>query len=464
MQKRDSKYAEGEGGNVFNRRWQSRRGLLVGAQAPEQQGIWSIEDSLNELSFLAQTAGIEPVGRATQRLKQVNPAHYLGKGKVEELVELKDELQYDVVLVDDELAPTQLRNLEREVGVPVIDRTALILLIFADRAHTKEGQLQVELAQYQYLLPRLAGQWTHLERQTGGLATRGGPGETQLETDRRMVRERIAELKKRLEGVRQHRAQYRKRRESAGLPVVALVGYTNAGKSTLFNALTTSSVLAENKLFATLDPTTRKVRLQGGQEVLFSDTVGFIQKLPASVVAAFRATLEELENADLLLHVVDITHAQAYEQSQAVNAVLDELELNDKPVVTALNKVDQAVSRDPGVEPVVERDAEIRQTLLDLSGVYPHGVLISARRGWGLERLLSVLGEVLEERWVELSVEIPYGRDELVALFHERGSVEEETYRPEGTRVRGKLPQHLAERYRTFSKGGGAAPAARESA
>lgn len=458
MEATEDRRGEGAVGNVFTRKWSERRAVLVGAQAPEQRTIWSLEDSLKELGFLAETAGIVPVGTVTQNLKHVNPAHYLGKGKVEELAALQPELGYDLVVVDDELNPRQLRNLERELGVPVVDRTALILLIFANRARTREGQLQVELAQYQYLYPRLAGQWTHLERQTGGLATRGGPGETQLETDRRIVRGRIGDLGRRLEGVRQHRAQYRKRRERAGLPVVALVGYTNAGKSTLFNVLTSAGVLAENKLFATLDPTTRRLRLAGGQEALISDTVGFIQKLPTSVVAAFRATLEELEEADVLLHVLDITHPQAYEQSRAVATVLEELALQDKPLVTALNKVDQAVSRDPGDDSVAEGEADLRQTLHDLSRVYPHGVMVSAKRGWGLDRLLAELTEMLEGSWVDVSVHIPYGRDELVALFHERGHVEVEAYRANGTHLRGRVPARLAERYRPFADSGSAEP------
>lgn len=445
---------DGSTPNVFTQDWQGLKAILVGAEAPEQAGLWSLEDSLRELSFLALTAGLQTVGTVTQRIKQVNPAHYLGKGKVEELVQLRREKGFDLVLVDDELTPSQLRNLEREMACPIVDRTALILRIFAQRARTREGQLQVELAQYEYLLPRLAGQWTHLERQMGGVGTRGGPGETQIEIDRRITRERIADLKRRLEGVRKHRAQYRKRRARAGLPVVALVGYTNAGKSTLFNALTSAEVLAENRLFATLDPTTRRVELPGGHTVLLSDTVGFIQKLPPSVVAAFRATLEEVAEADLLLHVLDITHPQAYEQSAAVNAVLDDLGLSGRPVVTALNKVDQAISTDMEDPLAPVEEEAVRQTLRDLAGVYPHGVVVSATRGWGLDRLLAEVEEVLEERWVDVSVEIPYGQDDMVALFHERGNVEEEVFRAEGTHVKGKLPRQLVERFSRFASDG----------
>ncbi|MHB1004378.1 MAG: GTPase HflX [Chloroflexota bacterium] len=452
---REDKRPENATTNVFTEDWVGLKAILVGAEAPERGGLLSLEDSLAELRFLAETAGLRPLGTLTQRLKQVSGAHYIGKGKVEELLRLKTELGFELVLVDDELTPSQLRNLEREMGCPIVDRTALILRIFAARAQTREGQLQVQLAQYQYLLTRLAGQWTHLERQTGGLSTRGGPGETQLEVDRRITRERIADLKKRLEGVRQHRAQYRKRRARAGLPVVALVGYTNAGKSTLFNVLTSSDVLAENKLFATLDPTTRRVNLPGGQVVLLSDTVGFIQKLPTSVVAAFRATLEELAEADVLLHVIDITHPQAYEQGVAVGEVLVEMGLQDKPLVTALNKIDRAVSTDLFDVEALEDEGDIRQTLNDLSGVYPHAVAVSAERGWGLDRLRAELENVLGDRWVSLSVEIPYGEEQLVALFHERGNVEEEAFKPEGTHMKGRLPRQLAERFRRFQGSAG---------
>lgn len=427
--------------------------MLAGAQAPNEQNIWSLEDSLRELGFLATTAGMKPVGTLSQKLRQVNPAYYLGKGKVEELIDLRRRLGYDVVVVDDELSPSQLRNLENAVNVPVIDRTALILIIFAQRAQTREGQLQVALAQYEYLLPRLTGQWTHLERQTGESATRGGMGETQLEVDRRKVRERIADLKRRLERVREHRAQYRKRRARSGIPVVALVGYTNAGKSTLFNRLTAAGVLAEDKLFATLDPTTRCVRLPGGRVVLLSDTVGFIQKLPTSVVAAFRATLEELSQADVLLHVLDVTHPQAFEQGRAVSEVLEELELDDKPVITVLNKTDRIVSQDITANGAVEPEEEgLRQTLMDLSRVYPRGVPVSAVRGWGIERLLSEVETVLQENWVHVSVDIPYGEERLVDLFHKRGNIERETFEAHGTHLDGRLPVHIAERFRPYER------------
>ena len=265
--------------------------------------------------------------------------HYLGKGKLAELIALKDSTSYDVVIFDDELSPLQQRHLEGLLKVKVIDRTALILDIFAKRARTHEGQLQVELAQHQYLLPRLAGQWSHLERLGGGIGTRG-PGEAQLETDRRLIRQKIHHLKEQLEEVRKHRILYRQKRKRSGIPIVALVGYTNAGKSTLLNALSAADVFVEDKLFATLDPTTRRLTLPDRNVVLLTDTVGFIRKLPPTIVTAFRATLEELSEANILLHVVDLASHNAPEQCQTVEDILADLNLRDKPRITALNKID----------------------------------------------------------------------------------------------------------------------------
>lgn len=358
---------------------------------------WDTERSLEELAELVRTAGGRVVGQAVQKLDAPSPAHYVGPGKLDEIVSRRSATGYTMVVFDDELSPSQQRNLERALKVKVLDRTALILDIFAMRARTREGALQVELAQAEYLLPRLAGQWSHLERlgrsgAPGSIGVRG-PGETQLETDRRLARNRITRLKRDIEGVRRQRALYRYRRSRAGVPVVALVGYTNAGKSTLMRALTQADVLVEDQLFATLDPTTRRVRLPGGRTALLTDTVGFIQKLPAQLVAAFQATLEELAEADLLLHVVDITHPDAAHQSQTVDETLAELGLRGKPRVTALNKVDLLVERDGRSVANLE---ELADYDLSLAAHRPDAVLISAERGWGLEELLARINEVLE--------------------------------------------------------------------
>lgn len=349
---------------------------------------WPVDSSLAELAQLAATAGAEVVGQMIQRLERPSPQHYLGSGKLSELMALKQAQRFDAIIFDDELTPRQQRNLEEALGTKIIDRTALILDIFAKRAHTHEGRLQVELAQHRYLLPRLAGQWSHLERLGGGIGTRG-PGESQLETDRRLIRNRIHRLEQALERVRRHRALYRAKRRKSGMPVVALIGYTNAGKSTLLNTLSHADVFVEDKLFATLDPTTRRLTLPNKKTFLLSDTVGFIQKLPPTVVAAFRATLEELAEADLLLHVVDITHKNAAKQCQTVEDILAELHLADKPRILVLNKID------------LIGDGRASGVLASIPGAEGQSleqpaVLISAARGWGLDRLLSLVEERLD--------------------------------------------------------------------
>jgi GTP-binding protein HflX len=325
-----------------------------------------------------------------QRLDNPNPAHYVGKGKLEELIALRDRLDYTLAVFDDELPPSQQRNLENALKVKVLDRTALILDIFAQHARTKEGRLQVELAQCEYLLPRLAGQWSHLERLEGRIGTRG-PGESQIETDRRLVRNRIHKLKEQIEDVRQHRALYRRRRQRQGVPTVSLVGYTNAGKSTLMRAMSGADVLVQDKLFATLDPVTRRIETPSGLVFLLTDTVGFIQKLPTNLVAAFRATLEEMAEADLLLHVVDITHPNAPQQNQTVEETLDSLGLQDKPRLTVLNKIDMVAAGD---EPL-----ELEDVLADVQyeiGPAPGDVVVvSAAKGWGLDDLLTHIEERL---------------------------------------------------------------------
>ncbi len=329
------------------------------------------------------------VGKLIQRLPVPSKTHYLGKGKLDELISLKDSINYDVVIFDAELSPLQQRNLEEFLQVKVIDRAALILDIFARRARTREGQLQVELAQHQYLLPRLAGQWSHLERLGGGIGTRG-PGESQLETDRRLIRHKINRLKGRIEEVRKHRMLYRQKRKQSGIPVVAVVGYTNAGKSTLLNALSQADVLVEDKLFATLDPITRRLTLSDRRAVLLTDTVGFIRKLPPTILSAFRATLEELAEATLLVHVVDITLHNAAEQCQTVEDILADLNLRDKPMITALNKIDLL-----GSDKTWDEKTAINYLAEQCDVVRENMVPISAARRWGLNKLLALISRVL---------------------------------------------------------------------
>ncbi len=422
----------------------TERAYLVGVAGPTREESWPVEDSLSELRELAQTAGARVSGWTTQRLRAPNPKTFIGPGKVNELRETKIEQNIDLFIFDDELSPSQARNLEKELDTKVIDRTGLVLDIFGQRARTYEGRLQVQLAQYQYLLPRLAGQWTHLSRQEGGIGARGGPGETQLEIDRRRVRSRIADLKKELDRVRRSRALHRQRRTKEAVAVISLVGYTNAGKSTLLNTLSRADVLAEDKLFATLDPTTRRVRLPSGREVLFTDTVGFIQKLPPSVVAAFRATLEELESADLLLHVVDVSHPDWREQAQEVDQVLESLGLAEKPVCTALNKVDRVVASWPmrAAPPAALAGALEEQ---------PHAVAISAEKAWGLDELLECVDEVLAGELLPMTADLPYDQGRLLNLWRSRGAIETEEYHADGVRVVGRLPRALRaqfERYR----------------
>jgi GTP-binding protein HflX len=406
-----------------------------------------VQDSLQELARLADTAGIDVVGQTTQQLDQPNSATYIGPGKVEEVKILVGELDANVIIFDDELEPRHQRELEEIFGeeVKIIDRTALILDIFAQHAHTREGKLQVELAQLEYRVPRLTRMWTHLARQAGGRAGGGmsggvgvrGPGETQLEVDRREIRRRISAIKEDLEMVRARRDAARTKRQQTELAVVAIVGYTNAGKSTLLNKLSNADVLSADMLFATLDPTTRKVIMPNGRELLFTDTVGFIQKLPTQIVAAFRATLEEIRDADLLLHVVDVTHPHVVAQVESVEDTLAELEVDHLPMVVALNKIDQLPAG---------RDIE---TILDLT---VPTVRVSALTGEGIETLLLAIEAVMVGLLTPISVRLPYKRGDLLSLMYERGQVDSEEHGPDGVRVYGRLPHRLIpyfEPYRT---------------
>jgi len=422
------------------------RALLVGVEIRNEERLLLIEDSLNELSLLAETAGLDDVGQATQRLDSPNPKTYIGSGKVEEIRARADEVHADVVLFDGELSPRHLRELEKAFGddIRIIDRTALILDIFAQHANTNEGALQVELAQYEYRLPRLTRAWTHLARQAGGGGGRAGgaggvglrgPGETQLEVDRRDIGRRISTLKERLEKVRTHRQQHRARRKRSRIPVIALVGYTNAGKSTLLNHLANADVYVANQLFATLDPTTRRVELPGGNLALFTDTVGFIQKLPTSLVAAFRATLEEIAEADLLLHVVDITHPNVQAQAESVHETLIEIDADHIPVLVGLNKIDRL------------SDPERAKHVLE---AFPKAVAISALTGENITELLTTISQILYENFETISVRLPYKEGALIALFHEQGQVKQVEHDRKEVLIQGKIPSRLIARYKPF--------------
>ncbi|GAB4109193.1 MAG: GTPase HflX [Roseiflexaceae bacterium] len=415
------------------------RVLLVGAELTDAPEGWPAEDSLDELELLAETDGLEVVGSTYQRLKRPSPRFYIGSGKVAEIAELREQLRYDLVIFDDELTPSQARNLEEALDTPVLDRTGLILDIFARHAHTHEGRIQVELAQYNYLLPRLRGRGSGRQVSASGTAAGGvvglrGPGETQLELDRRRIRRRITDLSAELEEIRQHRELYRRQRRESGVPVVALVGYTNAGKSTLLNALTSAGVSAKDRLFETLDPTTRQLDLPSGRQALLTDTVGFIQKLPSQLIAAFRATLEEIHDADLLLHVVDVTHAQAGAQAQSVRTTLEELHADQQPMLTVLNKIDELEEVDA---------AQLTQQSAEM-GVGEGFIAVSARHGWNLDLLLRRIDEQLAQSLLPVEALIPYSRGDLVAQWRERGLIEQEQHTAEGTLLSGRVPVSLA--------------------
>ena len=401
------------------------RAILIGVKLRNNL-MHDTEESLQELRQLTETAGIEVVYETIQPLNTPKPTYFIGEGKVEELKPLVEELNADAVIFDEELSPAQNRNLERVFEVATIDRTGLILQVFAQRALTKEARLQVALAQLEYALPRLTRMWTHLSRlATGGGGGRHlrGPGETQLEMDRRWVRRNIAQVRKALDAVEKQRHVQRKRRSEKTR--VSLVGYTNAGKSTLFNMLTGETVLAEDKLFATLDSTTRKMNLPQKQQILLSDTVGFIKKLPHQLVAAFKATLEEVSEADLLLHIVDVSHPEAEAQIAAVNVVLEELDATEIPMLMVFNKIDRLKS---------EEELHI------LRCQYPDALPISAQRGDGIPTLLDALAHRFVQQGADLSFCIPYTEGKALDLLHKHGTVLDAEYAADAVHVTARLP------------------------
>ncbi len=404
----------------------SERAFLIGAQF-RSHSAWEIKDSLEELAQLATTAGATIVGDGFQKLDSPHAGTFIGKGKAEDFAEQCKIDEVDTVIFDEELSPGQARNLERIFECKILDRTSLILDIFAQRAQTREGKLQVELAQLKYLLPRLTRFWTHLSRQKGGIGMRGGDGESQLEVDRRKVSERIQKLTEELEQVRRQRLIQRSGRKRHLWPLASIVGYTNAGKSTLLNSLTGTNVLAEDKLFATLDPTTRRLRLPTNQNVLISDTVGFIRKLPHRLVEAFKATLEEVVEADLLIHVTDLSHPQVDDQIRAVNEVLAEIKAHDKPCMMVFNKVDQVESQG-----IVEHYLESHQP----------SVAISARHQEGFDAFYAELGRQLKPIRSFLQLRIPIDQTEIMSRLYEIGQVEERDYKDDYAHFKVRIPPH----------------------
>ncbi|KAI3504756.1 hypothetical protein L1887_26457 [Cichorium endivia] len=421
----DSRFKLRNGREVFE-----EKAYLVGvARKDVTEELFSTEESLKELAQLADTAGLMVVDSTYQKLSNPNPRTYIGSGKVSEIKTAINAHGVETVIFDDELSPGQLRNLEKAFGgnVRVCDRTALILDIFDQRAATREASLQVTLAQMEYQLPRLTKMWTHLERQSGGKVK--GMGEKQIEVDKRILRTQIGVLRKELESVRKHRKQYRTRRLSVPVPVVSLVGYTNAGKSTLLNQLTGANVLAEDRLFATLDPTTRRVQMKNGKEFLLTDTVGFIQKLPTTLVAAFRATLEEISESSLLVHVIDISHPLVDQQIEAVEKVLSELDASSIPKLMVWNKVDKA-----------KNPEEIKSKAKSMEDT----ICISALNGSGLDEFCNAVQEKLKDSMVWVEALVPFDKGELLSTIHQVGMVEGTEYTENGTLVRGHVPLRYA--------------------
>ena len=395
----------------------------------------NLRDALDELGELATTAGGAVIGEGTQKLEAPHPATYVGKGKASEFADFCRRQNVDTIIFDDELSPAQSRNLEKIFNAKILDRTALILDIFAQRARTREGKLQIELAQLQHLLPRLTRFWGHLSRQAGGIGMRGGEGESQLEADRRKVQERIEKITRDLDDVRRQRTVQRTGRLRYQWPLASIVGYTNAGKSSLLNKLTGADVLAKDILFATLDPTTRRLRLPTNQNILLTDTVGFIRKLPHGLVEAFKATLEEVVQADLLLHVVDVSHPLVEEQITAVNAVLTEIGAGEKPVLMVLNKVDRL---------------ETAAALGRLQERFPHAVAISATTGQGIEELLAEISTQIRPERELLELRIPHEEAAVIARLHKVGQVLERRYLAKTAKFKARIPPHHHAEFAAF--------------
>lgn len=412
------------------------RALLVGIDRPNSE--WDMDESLDELSRLAHTAGAEEAARTTQKLQKPNPATFIGSGKVDEIAALCEQLDIDVVIFDDELTPTQQSNLERSVrrDIKIIDRTALILDIFAMHAKTKEGRLQVRLAQNQYLYPRLRGMWAHLasNRMGGGVGSRFGEGESQLEVDRRMVRKRITKIRKELESLSKVRAQQREERYKSGIFKLALVGYTNAGKSSILNAICDADVYSDDLLFATLDSTTRRLELPEGREVTLTDTVGFIQKLPTTLVEAFKSTLDEIRGADLLLHIVDASSESKYTQMKSVDEVLQQIDSASKGRIVVFNKCD------------LLDDSE----LLALKHRNPDAIFLSAKEKLGLDTLVQYISRAATSKDVPMDLLVPFDRGEMVSLAHRRCRIMNEEFSESGTRLSLRVPESMVGMFSQF--------------
>lgn len=412
------------------------RAFIVGVELSKDKSLLTIEDSIEELKLLADTAGLKVVGTTLQRRRAPDPKTFIGKGKLNEVETLAKETLADLILFDGELSPRHQRELEEIIGpnIRVLDRTALILDIFAQHASTREGSLQVELAQYEYRLPRLTRAWTHLARQAGGGGGRAGssggvglrgPGETQLEVDRREIRRKIDYLKREINKLRAHRQRHRTQRKKSRLPLIALVGYTNAGKSTLLNRLSDADVYVANQLFATLDPTTRRISLPNERVALLTDTVGFIQKLPTMLIAAFRATLEEISSADLLIHIVDANQANLTAHTQAVLDTLLNIDASHIPIITVINKID--LLPDP-------------ETAKYMASTFPNAVAISALNGDGVESLLKSINDHLFESYTPIDIFLPYDQGKLLSMIHDQGIVEFLEHKTGGVHIKGKIP------------------------